>query len=157
MFSSLIALIQLQSIMFAQTQQDICIWQRKEQSTTYVNGLYTWNSNPQGHFEKIDSFCPANTLYMYRTASKWRIGDTLNDANSYIAICDTTSNINNPSDCDVPWTVMHIFLHSYQNQIIYNTTVQWTTWPYSFSVDRSITRISTWLWILVFFRIFVLE
>ena len=52
---------------------DYCIWGRTQDATTYVNGLYKYTANPGSlaYYEKIDTNCPSNHLFLYQASGKW--------------------------------------------------------------------------------------
>ena len=101
-----ILLITYLHIAFITAESDVCIWQRTDASTTYINGLYTYieNGNNAAYYAKLDENCEANNLYIYPTSQKWHIGPTLGDQSDYIAIC-LISSVDNPAECGDNWQV----------------------------------------------------
>eukprot|EP01084_Bolivina_argentea_P174558 302355_1 len=91
-------------ILSTTSQSDVCIWNRAETSTTHINGLYAFNSNNGGasYYEKIDTECADNTVFLYLANNTWHIGETLESTTDYIAICNDTY-VEHPTDCGSNW------------------------------------------------------
>ena len=100
------------TILSDDADEDICIWNRRNDATTYVNGLYV---NKGHYYVKEDSGCGTNSsLYLYEQYGQWRINNVYpTDTEDYIALCDSDIIHDLPSDCGNNWRVKIVYYNNY--------------------------------------------